>query len=83
MEQKLEVTNDILFYAFRYALGTSSDTPLLVIDTIKENVKKVTDSDLRKYIREMYECRNSGMITEEALWLDFSDYLQDELRSRE
>ena len=83
MEQKLAGTNDILFFAFRYALGTSSDTPLLVIGTIKENVKKITDFDLRKYFREIYECRNSGIITDEAIWLDFSDYLQDELRSRE
>lgn len=83
MEQKLAVTNDILFFAFRYALGTSSDAPNLVIDTIKENIKSVKDFDLRKYIREIYECRNSGLITDEATWLDFADYLQDELRSRE
>ena len=83
MEQKLAVTNDILFFAFRYALSSSSDVPVLVIDTIKENINSIKDFDLRKYIREIYECRNSGIITDEATWLDFADYLQDELRSRE
>lgn len=83
MEQKLTVTNDIMFFAFRYALGKSSDAPILVIETIKENIDRIEDFDLRKYVREIYECRNSGMITEEAAWLDFVDYLQEELRSRE
>jgi hypothetical protein len=83
MEQKLTVTNDIIFFAFKYALGKSADAPILVIDTIKENINRIEDFDLRKYVREIYECRNSGMITEEAAWLDFVDYLQEELRSRE
>lgn len=83
MEQKLAVTNDILLFAFRYALGSSSDASVLVIDTLKENINSVKDFDLRTYIREIYECRNSGIITDEATWLDFADYLQDELRSRE
>lgn len=83
MEQNLAVTNDILFFAFRYALGNSSDASVLVIDTIKENIKSINDFDLRAYIREVYEGRKSGMITDEATWLDFADYLQDELRSRE
>lgn len=83
MEQKLAVTNDILFFAFRYALGSSSDAHVLVIDTLKENINSVKEFDLRQYIREIYEYRNSGMITDEATWLDFTDYLQEELRSRE
>ena len=83
MEQKLAVTNDIMFFAFRYALGRSSDAPVLVIDTIKENISSIAEFDLREYIREIYESRNSGMITNEATWLDFVDYLQEELRSRE
>lgn len=83
MEQKLAVTNDIMFFAFRYALGKDSEAPVLVIDTIKENISSIEDFDLRKYVREIYECRNSGMITDEAIWLDFVDYLQEELRSRE
>ena len=83
MEQKLTVTNDILFFAFRYAVSSPSDAAALVIDTLKENIKRVTDFDLRTYIREIYECRNSGRIADEATWLDFADYLQDELRSRE
>ncbi|ANU10832.1 hypothetical protein A1A1_13377 [Planococcus antarcticus DSM 14505] len=83
MEQKLAVTNDIVFFAFKYALGSRSDIPVLVIDTIKENINRIKDFDLRKYIREIYEYRNSGMMTDETTWLDFADYLQEELRSRE
>lgn len=83
MEQKLAVTNDIVFSAFKYALVRSSDVSELVIETIKENISKIDDFDLREYIREVYECRNSGALTDEAKWLDFVDYLQDELRSRE
>ncbi|PSL41558.1 hypothetical protein B0H99_102242 [Planomicrobium soli] len=83
MEQKLAVTNDILFFALKYVLGKSSDAPILVMDTIKENIKSIEDVNLREYIREIYECRNSGMITDETTWLDFVDYLQEELRSRE
>ncbi|WP_142828582.1 hypothetical protein [Planococcus soli] len=83
MEQKLAATNDVLFFAFKYALGSSSDASVLVIGTIKENIRSIKEFDLRTYIREIYECRNSGMITDEATWLDFADYLQDELRSRE
>ncbi|TWT25287.1 hypothetical protein [Planomicrobium sp. CPCC 101110] len=83
MEQKLTVTNDILFFAFKYALGSSSDAPVLVIDSLKENIKSIEAVDLREYIREIYECRNSGMLKDEAAWLDFVDYLQEELQSRE
>jgi hypothetical protein len=82
MEQ-LAVTNDILFCAFKYALGRSTDASVLVIDTIKENISKIEDFDLREYIREVYEYRNSGTLADEANWLDFVDYVQDELRSRE
>ncbi|TWT01571.1 hypothetical protein [Planomicrobium sp. CPCC 101079] len=83
MEQKLAVTNDVLFFAFKYALGSSSDESVLVIDTLKENIKSIEAVDLREYIREIYEFRNSGKITDEAAWLDFVDYLQEELQSRE
>lgn len=83
MEQKLAVSDDIIFFAFQYALGSSSDASVLVIDTIKEHISRIKDSDLREYIREIYECRNSGRIADEAAWLDFVDYLQEELRNRE
>ncbi len=83
MEQNLSVTNDIMFFAFKYSLSSRSDVPVLVIDTIKENIDRIKELELRKYIREIYECRNSGMITDEATWLDFADYLQEELSSRE
>ncbi|TWT07828.1 hypothetical protein FQV26_08465 [Planococcus sp. CPCC 101016] len=83
MEQELAVSNDILFLAFRYSLSSSADSAALVIDTIKENIKSIKESDLRTYIREIHECRNSSVMTDETTWLDFADYLQDELRSRE
>ena len=83
MEQQLAVSNDIMFFAFRYSMSSSSDTAELVIETIKENVKNINEADLRKYIREVHENRNSGTLIDETLWLDFADYLQEELRSRE
>jgi len=44
---------DIIFFAFRYALGRNTYAPSLVIDKLKENWEDFTLSDKGKFISEI------------------------------
>lgn len=79
----LEVDPDILFFSFRYALGRSSYAPSSVADTIKYNIKQLTTSDIKAYIREIQECEHYGHEIDRALWLELESFLAYELKNRE
>lgn len=83
MEKTLKVDREILFFAFRYALGRMSYAPSTVMDNIKENIDKISTGDIQAYIREIGECENYGMTMDETHWLDFKVYLENELKNRE
>lgn len=83
MDKNLSVDREVLFYAFRYALGRMSYAPTTVMDNIKSNIDKISEGDLTSYIREIEECQHYGMEMDERHWLSFKKFLEDELKKRE
>ena len=78
----LQVDNDVLFFAFRYSLGRSSYAPYTVMAAIKENINKISTSEIEKYLKEIYECESYGMDLVKEHWLKFAKYLEQEIRDR-
>jgi D-mannonate dehydratase len=83
MEKEFKVSGEILFYAFRYALGRMTYAPTSVMDNIKANIKDISTADIEKYIKEIKECKEYGMEIDRQNWLSFLDYLKSELDTRE
>ena len=81
-EKHLKVERDILIFAFRYSLGRMSYAPYKVVDTIKSNIKNISTDDIKLYIKEIKECQNFGMDFDKSIWLDFLEYLEEELKKR-
>lgn len=83
MYERLNVDRDMLLYAFRYALGEGSYAPVAVADNIKANIDKVSKGDIQAYIREINECEHYSMKMNESYWLEFKQYLEEELANRQ
>lgn len=83
MYEKLSVDRDMLLYAFRYAIGRSSYAPINVVNNIKANINKVSTGDIQAYIREINECEHYSMKMDERFWLEFKQYLEEELAKRQ
>lgn len=83
MSKKINVSNDILFFAFRYALGRKTYASSEVIENIKNNISEIDTNDIKSYIKEILECTNYGMAFDKDRWIEFKDYLQKELKERE
>lgn len=82
MDKKYKVDREVLFYAFRYALGRMSYAPITVMDNIKANIKDLSTGDISAYIKEIDGCEHFGMQMDEISWLEFKDYLVKELNTR-
>jgi hypothetical protein len=82
LDRSLKVERSILFFAFRYALGRSSYAPNTVVDNIKANIKGISVGDIKAYIKEINECENYGMDMDKRHWMNFRDYLINELKQR-
>lgn len=82
MESKLNVERAILLFAFRYSLGRMSYAPYSVTEAIKGNIEKISDSDIKQYIKEIYEQEVYGMDFDKEHWLKFAQYLEEELSNR-
>jgi hypothetical protein len=83
MDKNLQVDNHTLFFAFRYALGRMSFAPRIVIDNIKWNIGNISNFDIENYIYEIKECADYGQECDEYDWLNFVEYLEQELHRRE
>ena len=88
-EQKFEptvsVTPDILFFAFRYALGRRTFTPSIVAKEIKNNIKVLPTSDLNNMATEIMEAWAVGCLGDECdvkTWMDLDDLIEVELERR-
>lgn len=82
----LQVDREILFYAFRYALGRSSIAPSNVADTVKKNIDELNTGTIRAFIKEIQECDDHdgfGMEMDRWLWWDLRSFLREELDKRE
>ena len=82
MDKNLKVDREILFYAFRYALGRMTYSPTAVIDNIKANIDLISTNDIKAYIKEIDECDHYGMEVDERNWLEFRAYLENVLKQR-
>lgn len=82
MDKKFRVDRETLFFAFRYALGRMTYAPDTVMDNIKANIKDISTGDIETYIKEIKECENYGMDMDKKHWLNFNDYLENELKKR-
>lgn len=82
MSGKNVVSNDMLFFAFRYALGRSTYAPSTVQENIKQNLSNISTSELESYVKEIEEANFLGQQVDVKGWLDFKDFLQNEASSR-
>ena len=82
MDKNIMIDRDIMIYAFRYALGRQSFAPVTVVENIKHNIDKISDNDLKLYIKEIKEFENYGMEFDKSHWLNFISYLENELKNR-
>jgi len=85
-EQTISVTPDILFFAFRYALGRRTFTPSVVAKEIKNNIKVLPTSDLNNILTEIMDAWAVGGLGDECdirTWTDLHDLIEVELKRRE
>ena len=84
-EQTISVTPDILFFAFRYALGRRTFTPSIVAKEIKNNIKLLPTSDLNNIATEIMEAWAADSLGDECdvkTWMDLDDAIETELERR-
>jgi hypothetical protein len=93
-EEKIEVEQTILLCAFRYALGRQTYIPMVIYDNIRENIDKLSDFTVQKMYQELdvaweeqqhYAPEGTNMFgdeTNQKIWLEIKDYLENELTKR-
>lgn len=84
-EQTISVTPDILFFAFRYALGRRTFAPSIVAKEIKHNIKILPTGDLKNIANEIMEAWAVGGLGDECdirTWTDLHDLIEKELERR-
>lgn len=77
-----QVSTDIIFFAFRYALGRHTYAPSLVIEAVKENISLFEAKDLNQMIGEIRlyldEVPDNKHETYPYIqWVEFKQYLQE------
>lgn len=80
--QEIVVDTHTLFFAFKYALGRKSAAPSIVMTAIIKNMEKLNDVELKRYIKEIEECKDYGLDTDKENWLNLKKDLETELEFR-
>ena len=75
----ITVPSVILFFAVRYALGRQSYAPSLVADVVRDNLKHLTEEELKSIVDETYTVRNLGMPCDVAVWESLSRDINEHL----
>lgn len=81
----ISVIPDILFFAFRYALGRRTFAPSIVAMQIKQNIKEMPTDDLKNIDKEIMEAWVVGALGDEydvKTWVNLQDTIEAELRLR-
>ena len=80
----MQVSKDILFYAFRYSLGRQTFAPTQVMEAIRNNISRISDHDIEQYIEEIEDQKRFGygMECDKNEWLNFKQYLMTILQNR-
>ena len=74
---------DILFYAFRYALGRRTAAPSIVGEEIIKNIDNISAYGREKMIREIDEHNCLGDKCDEETWLAVKEALKKSLGHKE
>ena len=86
LEKQYKVEGDILFYAFRYALGRQTFAPTTVIDNINNNIELFSNDGLKLFIKEISQAEEDNSLGNEKIdkptWLNFRDYLENVINNR-
>ena len=93
MNNKVVVSKDIIFYAFRYVLGRRTYAPLVLKEAIKENIFKFDDWELKKMYDEiMYQDNNRltnnvhynpfGDNINFKIWMEIKNVIIEEMERR-
>ena len=86
--KKLVLDDDfslVMICAFRYALGRMTYVMSTVPEFIEKNIEKVLTKDIELMCREIteYEEQNClGMSCDKKNWIDFREFLEEELEER-
>lgn len=80
--QEIVVDAHTLFFAFKYALGRKSAAPSIVMTAIINNIKNLDDNEIKRYIKEIENCKDFGLDTDKENWLNLKKDLEDELEFR-
>ena len=74
------IPSNIVFYAFRYALGRQTYAPTDVIDFIQSNPAILSKHDFKQMISEISQASSLGSSSiDKPKWLEFSNWLQQQL----
>ncbi len=82
MSCEYTVKREIIVFAFRYALDKEYFAPILVTETIKDNIDKITTLDIELFISEIEEHPRFSSEIDRKNWSDFLSYLKMILSER-
>ena len=72
----MKVTEESLFYAFRYALGKKTFAPRIVMNDILENIYSFEEKTIVMMIKEIEQAPYLGMDFDKIEWLKFKEKLE-------
>ena len=76
----MKVTEESLFYAFRYALGRKTFAPRIVMNDILDNLYSFDEHTIKLMIKEIEEAPSLGMDFDKVEWLKFKEKLEDSIK---
>ena len=94
MVNNLNVSTDILIYAFRYAIGRQTYAPLVIQETIQTNINNLETWVLVKMVDEINYTEKMGEVdtdsninvfgdeTNRKIWENIRAELEDEIKRR-
>lgn len=82
MSIQVKVDEVLVKYAMRYALNRSTTSTDMVVQSIEENLKVLSNEFLNRAIQEISTAMDYGLIKNEETWNELSEELKEELRRR-
>lgn len=82
VENNIVVSREIMIAALRYSLGRETYMSVRVMEAIKNNIERLSTSDLKLYVEEIKMAHNYGDNFDERAWMHFADYLNEQIGLR-
>lgn len=91
MANNIKVTEDILVYALRYAIGRRSYSPIIVFDNIRQNINTLSTYTIKQMYDEIvyterqqdfYAPQGTNLFGDEInqkIWIELRHFLEDTL----